>query len=250
MARHHGKFLVFALSAVFGLFAGEVQAETITFTIIIPGHTLDLTAITTPSSTNPSQGATVDTAALNALLTADGSAYQFNSLGGGSNFPGSSTSGSLTLGGSVFTMATGSTSLQIIETEGGFTAPTGPTGSLSSSTSGTFTQAVGGSSTAHSMFNSTATSPLTLTATTDNQSLQNGNSTGLAPVSTLYTLTNTISFALPLAAGTNVPTDSFGVGAVVTSVIPEPGSIILMLTGMPLPLVVMGLFRRRRRQVA
>jgi hypothetical protein len=31
-----------------------------------------------------------------------------------------------------------------------------------------------------------------------------------------------------------------------TTVIPEPASLILMLTGMPLPLVVMGLIRRRR----
>jgi hypothetical protein len=39
-------------------------------------------------------------------------------------------------------------------------------------------------------------------------------------------------------------TDQFAVAATLSAV-PEPASLILMLTGLPLPLVVVGLLRRR-----
>jgi hypothetical protein len=240
-----------------GLFAGQAQAEVITITITTGSSTIVTTPFELPGASSSSVG--IDVSALNPLLTAAGSAYQFSSLGATSDFPGQTgdVGGALSLNGQIFIPAgttSGDTALSITATEGGFTAPTGPTGTLVSSTSGTFTQANGGSSTAFSMFNSTSTSPVTLTAVGPNSSLNGTASIGVAPVSTGYTLTNQISFALPLPGSGSVaqPTDSFGVAATITAtnVIPEPGSIVMMLTGLPLPLVVMGLFRRHRRQLA
>jgi hypothetical protein len=257
MARHHGKFLVFALSALMGLFAGQAQAEVITITVTTGSSTIVTTPFELPGSSSSSVG--IDVSALNPLLTAAGSAYQFSSLGATSDFPGQTgdVGGALSLNGQIFIPAgtsTGDTALSVTVTESGFTAPTGPVGTLVSSTSGTFTQANGGSSTANSMFNAIATSPVTLTATSANSSLNGTASVAVGPVSTGYTLTNNISFALPLPGAGSLaqPTDSFGVAATITAanVIPEPGSIVMMLTGLPLPLVVMGMFRRHRRQVA
>jgi hypothetical protein len=41
-------------------------------------------------------------------------------------------------------------------------------------------------------------------------------------------------------------TDQITVSTKFVSAIPEPASLVMMLTGMPLPLVVLGLLRRRR----
>jgi len=237
-----------------GLFAGQAQAEVITITVTTSSSTIVTTPFELPGATSSSVG--IDTSVLNPLLTAAGSVFQFSSLGATSDFPGQTdVGGAFSLNGQIFIPAgttSGDTVLSITATEGGFTAPTGPSGTLVSSTSGTFTQANGGSGTSFSMFNSTATNPLTLTATSANGSFNASTSTPVAPVSTGYTLTNQVSFApvLPSSGSVAQPTVSFGIAATITAtVIPEPGSIVMMLTGLPLPLVVMGLFRRHRRQV-
>jgi len=265
MARHHGKALVFALSALIGLIAGEARGEIITFTYQIgAGPVVTVPAALVTGSPNPadlSKNVTVDVNALNPILAAAGSAYQFSSLGAVSDFPGMNNSmgGFLALNGQVFTPAGGTTGdlgLKITVHEDGFTAPTGPSGTLLSTTTGNFGQAPGGSHTSFSTFSTTipaltvSTSPITLSTVTGTEPKAGMNTVGVAPVSTLYTLTDTITLALPHSGAGSLtqPTDSFGVQATITAV-PEPASIVLLVTGMPLPLVVMGLFRRFRRQV-
>ena len=51
-----------------------------------------------------------------------------------------------------------------------------------------------------------------------------------------------------LAANPSSPTDGFtGSVRVTGTAVPEPASMVMFMTGMPLPLVLVGLLRRRRR---
>jgi hypothetical protein len=60
-----------------------------------------------------------------------------------------------------------------------------------------------------------------------------------------YTLAN--SDVLSMKGSSLGATDQFTVASRFTArAIPEPASLVMMLTGMPLPLVVLGLLRRRR----
>jgi hypothetical protein len=71
------------------------------------------------------------------------------------------------------------------------------------------------------------------------------SSTGFSPFLIPYTLTSmtVLNVDPATAAGGSV---GFTNKVTVTNVIPEPASLVMMLTGMPLPLVVLGLLRRRR----
>jgi len=245
-----------ALIALVGIMAGEARSAPISITIDTtsgPTIMVDLVATSTPTSYN------VDAAGLasiNSSLAAQGSQYRFFGLSGSSNFPGDATQGQLVLTGEIHSVGTAGSDafLRITETETSFTSPTGPTGNLNSSSTGNFTnQPTGSGHTALSMFNSTTAGPYSV--------LSNGSpvgfggdmtSVGVAPVSTLYTLTNVATFGLSHPGATSPDiVDSFGVTATITAtVIPEPASIVMFMTGMPLPLVVVGLLRRRRRALA
>lgn len=253
MKKHRVLFLGLALFAVMGVTANEARAELISVTVSIGGGpvlTTDALATVTATSYNINSPAGI--AALNTFLSSNGSAYQFTNLGGASNFPGS-TLGLLGLSGLAFTGGTlgTNTALTIHETESGFTAPTSPLGGvLGSSSSGTFTnQPAGSGQTASSSFNSTATPTYFVrsTGTGVNSGTTNGPaSVGIGPpLPSLYTLDNTLTLGLAIGT-TGVPvTDEFGVTAAV-QVVPEPSTIVTMLTGLPLPLVMFALLRRRR----
>jgi len=244
-----------AVIALVGIMAGEARSAPISMTIDVTGGSIlvDLVATSTPNSYN------VDAAGLasiNSSLAALGSQYQFLGLSGSSNFPGDATQGQLVLTGEIHSVGTAGADsfLKITETETEFTSPTGPSGTLNSSSTGNFTnQPAGGGHSALSMFNSTTAGPYSvLSATTDPNPAGGMASVGVAPVSTLYTLTNVATFGLAHPGATSPDiVDSFGVTATITAnVIPEPASIVMFLTGMPLPLVVVGLLRRRRRALA
>jgi len=244
---------VLAVSACVGLIAGEVRAAPISMTIDVTGGSIPVDVFATPGATTY----TVDAAGLlglNAALAALGSEYRFISLGGSSNFPGDATQGQLVVTGEIHSVGTAGADsfLKLTEVETSFTSPTGASGTLRSSSTGNFTnQPAGGGQTAQSMFNATATPTYTVLSTGPavNPGINGGPvSVGVAPVSTLYTLTNMITFGLahPAATAPDI-VDSFGVTATVTAnAVPEPASLITMLTAFPLPLVVVGLLRRRR----
>lgn len=263
MLTHRRLLLSLALSALVGLITTSgARAETISMTISLGGGA---TFLVDGVATATAQGYTVDAgglAAINSFLLANGSQYQFgtlvpvpstSSLGGSSNFPGTALQGQLAVTGEIHSVAGGGTDtvLKITETEAGFTSPTGPTGTLRSSSSGNFTnQPAGGGQTALSMFNATSTPTYTVlsTGTAVNPGTNTGPvSVGIAPVSTLYTLANVITFGLAhITSGSDI-VDSFGVTATITAAaVPEPASLVTMLLGIPLPLVVLGLLRRRR----
>jgi len=273
MTQHRGGFLALAVSALLGLATNEASAAPIMMDIYLGGgppvpgvNFLDITpfAVATP------QGFTVDAAgltAVNLFLAAAGSEYRFgtlagatSNLGGTSNFPGDPTQGQLAVTGEIHSVSGGGNAfLQLTEFETGFTSPVGPSGTLSSSSTGNFTnQPAGGGHTALSMFNAIATPSYTVlsTMTGPNPGINGGPvSIAVAPVSTFYTLTNQITFGLS-AVGVTVPprpdiVDSFGVTATITAaVVPEPTSMVVMLTSIPLPLLVLALLRRRRRAAA
>jgi len=241
-----------AVSAFVGLIAGEVRAAPISMNIDVTAGSflVDLVATTTPTTY------TVDAAgllAVNAFLAANGSQYQFISLGGSSNFPGDATQGQLVVTGEIHSVGSAGADsfLKLTETETSFTSPTGASGTLRSSSSANFTnQPAGGGHSASSLFNAIPTPTYTVlsTGTDVNPGINGGPvSVGVAPVSTLYTLTNIATFGLskPAATAPDI-VDSFGVTATVTAAVPEPASLITMLTAFPLPLVVVGLLRRRR----
>jgi len=255
MSKKCGLFFVLALSALLGFTPSEARAELISMTITTSSTTIDVDIFAVQTGTTYTvDAAGIDT--INGLLFAAGSCYQFITLGGSSNFPGDATQGQLTITGEIHAVSTAGTDtvLSIEETEDNFTSPTGAAGLLSSSSTGLFTnQPAGGGHTASSSFNTTDTATYSVLSTTTLPNPQGGSASAVvSPVSTLYELDNKINFSLLCPpAGANDVVDQFGVvGTIMPTAVPEPASMVLMLTSMPLPLVVLGLLRRRRRLVA
>jgi hypothetical protein len=70
---------------------------------------------------------------------------------------------------------------------------------------------------------------------------------GLPPYGLPFQLTNTTTIVLDsLSTDPAFPGNDVFTGTTSVLAIPEPASLIMMVTGMPVSLVVMGLFRRRR----
>lgn len=227
-----------ALLALIGLFAGQARAEIITMTIVDEGVTHILSGAGplvdgVPTSTS----LTANVAALNLLLVADGSAYQFGSLGAGSNFPGASTAGTLGLSGLV-TIApgsTGSTDLTITVTESGFTSPSGATGTLTNSGTANYANtSAGDSQTFSATYNGTVTAP-SITQTSTGPGLNphsDSDSAPILPFVTPYSLTSFLSLSMTAnPAGGTIATNEFSALASVSAV-PEPASLALLGIGM------------------
>jgi len=245
-----------ALSAVIGLIAGQSRAETITLTIVANGHTITISGPPgTPASlvtSSTSDSLQINTANLNSILKGDGSAYQFGSLGVTSNWFGTNGANGafLSTAGGIFiptTMTGGNTSLAMTVSEDGFTAPIGTSGNLKVTANANYADAASGSTQMSQGSYNAVMSPLE-TLTSSGLSTNNPSSvdnTSIGTTTTGFSLNNSLSFGLTPSATANA-SDGFAVTAQVTAVVPEPASIVLFLTGMPLPLVVVGLLRRRR----
>jgi len=254
----------FAVSAFVGLMAAQAQAETITMTIVANGTTIVISgppgtpaALVTSSSSDSLQ---INIANLNTALAGAGSHYQFSELGVTSNWPGQTgpTGAFLTTGGTIF-LAAGATPdatpLTIRVTEDGFQAPVGSNGILTVTANANFAGAPAGSTqTSAGSYNAvTLNSPLP-TGTLISTGVTTNNprameTTSIGSTTTGFSLDNNLAFNL-LANPTSVSKDTFGVTAQVNaSAVPEPASVVLMLTSLPLPLVVVGWMRRRRAVV-
>lgn len=252
MKKHRGLFLALGLLGLSGLMASSAKAETIIMTVSTNGHTFTFTG--------GSNSLTVATSTLNTALKADGSAYQFSSLGASSNFPGTTgpNGGSLTTAGGVFvglpsdgfTGVTGN--LVITTTESGFTAPTGTDGMLASTATSNYTNVATGTESYSSSFNSTnsATGSSSSSGTTTNSPPITIPSLAIGSVASGYSLTNNLTINLTQNTTAQAQLGFSGAAQVTASSVPEPASIVMMLTGMPLPLVIIGLIRRRRAAAA
>jgi hypothetical protein len=254
MRKHPGLFLTLGLAALVGLLAPEARAGNILMTITVGSSSLtfDYTDGTYAVAGGNADNLTVNTTNLNNWLTNTAhSVFNFSDLGGSSDNPGFPNPIGGTLGetGTAIFTNTGSgfnNTITIHVTQDGFTTPIGP-GAMGYSSTANFTNAgVGNTQVSSSSFNSTNTSNTTNTVlayppAANPQPYSNSNTlSGLTAVATGYSLDNTATITLTQGK------DQFSVSAQFTTAIPEPGSLLMMLTGMPLPLVVMGLLRRRR----
>jgi hypothetical protein len=258
MKKHRKIVLGLGLVALLGLSAPELRAETITLSIFLNGSSTPTFTVTS-SGTNAAQSLVVDPGAVNAALAGAGTGYTFSSLSASSDFPGTSgsTGGYLSNTGNL-TLAPGTTggTLQIVVTEGGFTAPASglPNTLMSAATaiysgaSPASTQSYTGNFVDSSSVNVTSSPTITQTSTgaVSNVHFDTVNNTVPTYV-TPYTLTNTTTISLTAGGNSNANDVFTGKTSIVAgNVIPEPASLVMMVTGMPLPLVVMGLLRRRR----
>jgi len=248
--------LFLALTAgmlIWGFGALEARAETLTLSVFAG---TDTTAPAIYSTVGGSTAVSADTGILNGNLAAAGfGAYSFSNLGGSSNNPGSSATGPT---GGAYVLTSGnlivspggsgeSTPITVVLTEGGFVLPTsspslvetgtvnfaGATGSLDSA--GVLTDATGAS---------TTVSIPTLTETSSPPSSSGSTSPGTYV--TPFTLDSQTTLVLDAATGLNGSNGFSQKLQLTAGAIPEPASLVMMLTGMPLPLVVVGLLRRRR----
>lgn len=259
MKKHLGICLALGLGALLSFTGREANAATLTITIsYMSGGTSHVITAST-NGQNEQAGSTVNnftanTQTINSAIAGTGADFQFSGLNAHSNNPGSPAGATLTLGGelSLNDSASSFGPITILATLDGYTTPTG-TGTLFSSSSATFTNSDSGAHTdnssgliSNSGTYSTPTSTYTSTGITPPNSGSNGSGTSTVanvPVGTTYSLTDTS--AITLSGVTGQADITFGVGAKFVTV-PEPASLVMMLTGMPLPLVVMGLLRRRR----
>jgi hypothetical protein len=258
LLRFRSKALLMGVACALGMLAAqgrEARAGIVITMDVGVGPPIDLAAFTTPLVTDPGQlnnYGTVNLDLLNATLTGLGSAYQFSALGGDSNWAGAPSGGILSLHGGIYipTGVTGSTVLTLTETESGFASPSGSSGGLLMSSSvGNYNDAgPPNSHSASSTLNGSVTAgPYTVPSTKTGPDPETGEaSIATGPFVTPYTLTNFISFNL-IPSATLQPTDGFSVTAkIVSTVIPEPASIVTMTMGLPIPLLGLTWMRRHR----
>jgi hypothetical protein len=243
MKKHRGLFLGLGLSALLALAAGPAKAETLTISVIYGGATY--------SFAGGSNSITVPNGVINGDLA--GSGYTFSGLGGSSNFPGSNTSVGATITDSGTLTQSGGTGgpITVILAESGFTMPTGTGAAVTAAPVATFSGTTAGDTqTDVATYTGTTTVSTPMTTLTSNGTTSDSHSTSAsAPIPsyvTPFTLMLTETFSLTQRSASSAM-DSLGSTASVTAtIVPEPASLIMMVTGMPLPLVVMGLLRRRR----
>jgi len=269
MQRHQARFLILALGAWIGLAVGEAKAGYI-ITMSITDDTTSTTTVfnVAKGSANDVTSPTITNAAN--IITVGGA---FNSSATGLNLTGvnsntnnpGTTDATISIGGTASVVSGVSTSddkftVVITTSQTSFTSPTGAHGSLSDSTSSTIsstTGAAGDMQKIQSWYNaantnaaagvSTAGVSYGLPATTSSLSLSSPTeATSVSVAPTPYSLVDRITIVITGNSSDPNAKDVFGGTTTLTaSAIPEPASIIMMLTGMPLAIVGMVLRRRR-----
>jgi hypothetical protein len=244
-----------AFGVLLTLLATEARAGSIEIILTVAGAAAQPIIITkggpfdTSAPGNPDI-ITVNTAALNSTLIADGSSLQFSSLGASSNNPGglnavlTQTGQATTLGGAV--------SFTTLAEQTSYTSPAAASGLMQSSASNTYTNTTAGDSQAfQSWYDGTntpaKTTPSPILTFTSTGLLAQSNSataplTSLTPFVTPFALLNQMTISL--AASAMGPTDQFTGSTVVTSAIPEPTSVALLGIGMTGFLALRRLLRR------
>lgn len=250
MKKHRGLFLAMGLAALMGLVASEARAESLTLTVYAGSGTSGAVIYTESGGTMTAQ---FNASALTTALGGAGfSAYTFSAVGASSNNPGSASSAFINVNGGL-TVGAGSgadSPITVVVSETGFMAPASLSGnSLNGFVTANFQNDTGSSASQSGNFVdsttptpvSVSTTPLTLTSSGSGPLA----SQTIGPYVTPFTLSTESVISLSPSSSNTAGSLSF-TNKVFVSAIPEPASIVMMLTGLPLPLVVMGLLRRRR----
>lgn len=206
---------------------------------------------------------TVNTSALNTALAAAGFGnLSFSGLEATSNNPGDAVSATVGISGNA-QVSSGTVDFSIVTFQTDFVLPVGPAGLLDNSSSVTFSNVGSGSAnTFQSYFDPTNTgapisgsmiaSPvLTFVAPGGvGQNSQSGNSplTGLGTISAPFALVNQLNVTLSGTAN-QVGEDRFTAGTTVTA-IPEPASVVMMMSALPIAFGLVRSFRRGTKTIA
>jgi hypothetical protein len=252
MSKPRRTFLALGLAAMIGLMASEARAESLTLSVFAGTDTTNGVPIYTV--TGSANSVSANTGILNSDLAGAGfGAYSFSNLGGLSNFPGSTTIGvgtfiQTTGGMSVSAGGSGEgTPITVVLTEAGFSVPTnGPT--LTDNGKATLDSLSSGSLAATGIFkDDIGATTITPTGVLPAPGGEVTVSAALAPYVTPFSLESDTT--LSGVSDSRDPLVPGAIGfvqatAVSASAVPEPTSIVMLLTSMPR--VVLGLVRRRR----
>ncbi len=276
MKKHRGLSLAMGLAALLGVVvAGEVKAASYKLDVSIT----DLTTGGSPYTYSILSGSFNNGYSPNSLGI---SPSNLNSVASGVTLGGITTTTSfganeqtvLTLGGTaqVNSGSTDTYSVTVTATYSGYNYPSMGPAVLAESESSTLTNTVSSGTVGSTVYNNTQDMSTTFTNGAVptpgsvgplTQSIAFPTSSGpISPSATgpmsmgitagqyvlPYTLTETFNIIITgsSATGANAK-DVFGGQATISaSAVPEPASLVMMLTGMPLPIVVMQMLRRRR----
>jgi len=256
--------------------ASEVKAAAL-YEIVVsindlttPGDSTSFTVLSTSSTANTAPpGSQMITASGTFLGTQTaGTGITFSSLG--SSFSNGSSSSQLNIGGLLAVTSTDSYVITISTINEGYTSPLGTTSTLSESESSTDTYTASAASQSQAFqswytFPAPATFPPPSGPTTGSQSIPippgalsptSGSTSTLSssPFATglgnsPFSLSNVVTITVSGTSSANNPTIQFQGSTTITAAsVPEPASLVMMLTGMPMPLVVLGMLRRRKAQ--
>jgi len=203
---------------------------------------------------------TVNTQALNALLVAGSHGnLTFSSLGVNSNNPGAPTGATLIQDGTALVSA-GTVTFSLVAFQTDFFIPSGNNGTMQSSASTTFTKTSTGDNTMFTSYFSgdnsgtvatgLASPTLAFLAPNTNTNMSYSDDAPVTPLGTIsgpYGIVN--QFTVTLSGSTSkVGKDQFTGSTVInaTPVVPEPASVVMMMSAFP---IAFGLVRRYRRRV-
>jgi hypothetical protein len=268
MNKHRASCFAGTLIAAMGLMTSEARAGALTVVLDWPGHTLTIVGgggFATLTPTPSGESLAFLTGPLNTFLAANGSALQFSAGSGASdNQPVATTVASLTSNGtlSVNQASAGSTTMTIDVFKTDWNTPSGSTGMLVNAGSATFgLTAAGDTTTFNSWYNinnaangkilGAGLQTFTSTGPIPNSPIgvpPINTSAGISPFVTPFSLTNETIVTLT-KTGLNGENGQYQDQTSVTAAtVPEPASLVIMLTS--LPLVVLGAAKYRRRAVA
>jgi len=271
MTKHRGLVFALAMIALAGIPANEARAGSLTMILEWGASTLTITGgpFATLTATASGESLTLNVGPLNAFLASHGSALAFAAGSGVSDNQSVATNATgaiLTSNGnlSVVQTSAGLTTMTIDAYKTDWNTPSGATGMLMNSGSATFgLTPKGNTETFNSWYNNdnSADGKLlgaglqTYTSTGDPVNSPPGsppNFTGAAisPFVTPFSLTNETIVSLTKSGKTGENGQYQVQTTVSANAVPEPASMVIMLTSMPLPLVILVLLQRRRRAAA
>jgi hypothetical protein len=207
------------------------------------------------TSTNPNQ--IVVSAAFNTAATG----VSLTGLQATTNSTATSTNLGIQGTATVQDSSSDSYTITITTQNNGYTQPVGPSGTITQSESGTYTFTPPGTQTFQSWYNASNTPsqtgpspgvsniavPNSFTPPTTASASSSTLSAGFSPFVTPYALTNTLILNISGNDTANNSVAQFQGSTTITAV-PEPASLVMILTGMPMPLMVLGMLRRRKAQ--